>query len=135
MDNTIFKGSLLIWCMSLPLIILVILLNPEHRLETLFRDVNKYETLDEGLDHERYLEKLLQWKANNPQAQQIANGYMFHHLKTCLNPKCVYKTEELIIVKPGLFQGGDVSLATGMDFSNLLMVELFHEIFTSIKQK
>ena len=69
MDNTIFKGSLLIWCMSLPLIILVILLNPEHRLETLFRDVNKYETLDEGLDHERYLEKLLQWKANNPQAQ------------------------------------------------------------------
>ena len=108
--------------MGVPLIVGLIVFEPDSRKKLLLKNINNFENGNEIAIQIRYLIKLILNRETNRKLGIILKGYIYHHEDSCSNPDCnlrKYKVHSKSLSK----KNKEVKKGAIMDF-NLQIVQL-----------
>ena len=91
MENTAFKESIITWLIGLPLVLLLVLLTNDKRMDFLLINVNQFENGKEIINQVTYLLKLLATQDTSHNSAVLLDGYLEVHKQDCPDENCPLK--------------------------------------------
>ncbi|CAD8173029.1 unnamed protein product [Paramecium pentaurelia] len=85
LEDVIFRGTIYAWLLGIPLLIIIVIQNPEERIDLLLLD-NLKGTISQILLQQHHLLRLHNW--NSQLFNIILDGYLKTHNQTCIRPDC-----------------------------------------------
>ncbi len=92
-ENYIFDGAVIAWFIGIPLIVYLLLVIKDQRLDLLLINVNKFQSGTEVQNQIRYILKLIQWQSKNKNAAILLDGYMEIHKQSWKKDEDPQKTK------------------------------------------
>jgi len=92
-ENYIFDGAVIAWIIGLPLIVYLLIVIKDQRLDLLLINVNKFQSGTEVQNQIRYILKLIQWQSKNKNAAILLDGYMEIHKQSWKKDEDPQKTK------------------------------------------
>lgn len=125
LENTNYSGGFQLYFLGMPLLIGLIVFEPDERQKLLLKNLNNFDNGDDVALQIRYYLRLVQTRDLNRRNGVILNGYIYHHEDFCPNSDCKLKvfkqkSKDLVAQKRKLKKSG-APAATQDELHEILM--------------
>ncbi|KAL4472233.1 hypothetical protein ABPG72_013866 [Tetrahymena utriculariae] len=90
-ENRLFNGTVYVWIMSLPFLLLTAFHNQNNNQKNLEVNLNKFNTPDQLINHIYAILSMINEDKKNSSKRYILNAYIEYHKTICQLPNCPFR--------------------------------------------